>query len=152
MFPECIEELKQSVKYKGPRTIVTHTRKVPHEKMPAVYNTFHCLLHPVDHESFSLTVAEALSSGVPVVVPSCGAPKEFIGMGGVPVNVSQFVYDEDFARQLAHGLIQVEEKQESYAVAARRQAISVLDIRIATSKYLQLLGISNQVSELVHVS
>lgn len=68
---------------------------VPYVEMPQLYNQADILLFPTAREGLPLAVAEAMSSGLPVVATNCSSLPELVvdGKGGYlcePGNVSEF--------------------------------------------------------------
>jgi len=140
MTPECKDEYEREMRDPRLRAITTYIPWVDQNDLPAVYRRMHCLFHPVDYEGFGIVVAEALACGVPVVVPSHGAPKEYVPPhGGVVVETEQFTYDEEFSERMAGGITKVREKWSEFSMGARETAQRNLSIVGAVDAYLDFM-------------
>lgn len=95
LFPRILDALDPHIDFiyaSGLRTTdrtIPHPRaenagSVPHRDMPALYNTADILLFPTFREGLSLTVGEAMASGLPVVASNCSSlPEQVVdGEGG----------------------------------------------------------------------
>jgi glycosyltransferase involved in cell wall biosynthesis len=142
MDSDCAQEYARATR--DPR-VASRTRYVPWiqaDSLPPYYHQMHCLFHPVDHESCSNVVIEALACGVPVVIPAHGAPQEFLlPRGGIAVATRQFSYDDEFCRRMADAVSKIREDWRSFAVGARAMALQNLDIRRRVADYLDFLGL-----------
>jgi glycosyltransferase involved in cell wall biosynthesis len=58
-------------------------RRIPSDRMPDVYASSDLLVHTSPYEGFGNVVAEAMSSGKPVVIADRGGPTEYVGAGGL---------------------------------------------------------------------
>jgi glycosyltransferase involved in cell wall biosynthesis/tetratricopeptide (TPR) repeat protein len=54
-------------------------RTLSDEELPGLYAACHCLAHPYRGEGFGLPIAEAMASGLPVIVTGHGAALDFCG-------------------------------------------------------------------------
>lgn len=70
------EKVKQLAAGGGP-PIVYIDRELPDEALPGLYTACHCLVHPFRGEGYALPVAEAMASGLPVIVTGAGPVLEF---------------------------------------------------------------------------
>ena len=80
--------------------ILLDTDCVPAEIMPRLYATSNCFVLPFRGEGFGLPIAEAMASGLPVVVTDWGGPKDFVdGNVAYPIRVmGQAAPDDGFCR------------------------------------------------------
>jgi glycosyltransferase involved in cell wall biosynthesis len=142
MTSECREEFDKAVRDPKLASRITYVPWVEAQKLPDYYRRMHCLFHPVDYEGFGIVVAEALSCGIPVVVPAHGAPKEFVtAEAGIAVETRQFHYDEDYCSRMADAVSRIRAGQEKYSRGARLCAERVLTIERKVEEYLTFMGL-----------
>ena len=55
--------------------------EVGDDQVPGLYAACDCLVQPYRGEGYGLPIAEAMASGLPVVVPDAGAARDFVGPG-----------------------------------------------------------------------
>jgi glycosyltransferase involved in cell wall biosynthesis len=58
--------------------VIMDSRQLPFENMPEIYHSAHCFLFPSYSEGFGLTLAEAMSTGMPCVYTPWGGVNDFI--------------------------------------------------------------------------
>lgn len=89
-------------------------------ELAAAYASMDVFVHPGEHETFCQAVQEAMASGVPVIAPDAGGPRDLVApyRTGLLLAVSEF---ESALPAAAEHLIA---ERARYSVAARR---SVLD-------------------------
>ena len=85
-----LEPLRRHAAKHGLERAVVFTGYVPEREKGDYYNLADVLLFPSSMEGFGLTVAEAMSCGLPVVVSNCGSLPELVvdGEGGFIVEPS----------------------------------------------------------------
>lgn len=88
--------LRRQARTLGIDARVLFTGRVTEEDKPHIYNLADVFVSPSSLEGFGFSVAEAMSSGLPVVVPRQGALPELVGDGPgrivcEPGSVSEFV-------------------------------------------------------------
>jgi glycosyltransferase involved in cell wall biosynthesis len=143
MNAECRKEYEMTMLDPAMRKRTEYVPWVKYEELPNYYRRMHCLFHPRCGEPYGIVVAEAISCGVPVVVPAYGGPKEIIGnIGGIALEVGRWVYDDNFNIKMASAVTQIRENWHEYTLGARRQAIEGLGIEDTVDKYISFLGIS----------
>jgi glycogen(starch) synthase len=71
-------ELETEVARRGLGDAVQLHGAVPAQRARELLAAADLLVHPADHETFGMTVAEALAAQVPVLVTRCGGPEEIL--------------------------------------------------------------------------
>lgn len=142
MTPECDKIYKEFMENPILRERTEYVEWVTAEKLPNLYQRMHCLFHPVDYEGCGIVCAEALSCGVPVVVPGHGAPQEYVlPDGGLAVETTQYIYDVDFCSKMAEAIVMIRKDWERFSIGAIRMAYQKLSIKKTVEKYLMLMGL-----------
>ncbi len=72
-------EIKKYIHKKRLNRITTTIKKIPFEKMPAVYRLATIYVHTCSREPFGLAILEAMGAGLPVIVPDKGGACEIAG-------------------------------------------------------------------------
>lgn len=89
-------------------------------QLAAAYASMDVFVHPGEHETFCQTVQEALASGVPVIAPDAGGPRDLVAplRTGLLLPVSRFEAELDGA--VDHLLA----SRPHYSAAARRSVLT----------------------------
>jgi glycosyltransferase involved in cell wall biosynthesis len=142
MSKVCKEFFMETMKDKEAALKTTYQPWVNHANLVIWYRQMHCLFHPVDYEGCGIVIGEALSCGVPVVVPAHGAPKEYmLPDAGVTVDTLQYQYDDEFCRRMTDGINKVRENRPYFSMRARQSAVENLSIEKTMNSYLDFMGL-----------
>ena len=76
-------------------------------------------VHPGEHETFCQTVQEALASGVPVIAPDAGGPRDLV----TPFRTGLLLPVDKFETLLAQSVDHLLAERPRYAQAARRSVL-----------------------------
>lgn len=89
------------------------------QHLAAAYASMDVFVHPGEHETFCQTVQEALASGVPVVAPDAGGPRDLV----VPFRTGLLHPVENFESLLGQSIDHLLAERPRYAHAARRSVL-----------------------------
>lgn len=90
------------------------------EELVAAYASMDVFVHPGEHETFGQTVQEALASGLPVIAPDAGGPRDLVA----PCRTGLLLPVDEFEVRLPAAVAHLLDERPRYSLAARR---SVLD-------------------------
>lgn len=88
-------------------------------QLAAAYASMDVFVHPGEHETFCQTVQEALASGLPVVAPDAGGPRDLVA----PMHTGVLLPVAEFERRLPAAVRHLLAERPRYSVAARRSVI-----------------------------
>jgi phosphatidylinositol alpha 1,6-mannosyltransferase len=90
------------------------------EELAKAYASMDVFVHAGEHETFCQVVQEALASGLPVIAPDAGGPRDLV----TPWRTGLLLGVKEFEAQLPNAVAHLLEDRQRYSVAARR---SILD-------------------------
>lgn len=99
---------------------------------PAIFRRAHVLLHTKYNDPCPGLVVEAMACGLPVVYSRSGGLPELVGEEagvGVPAELSWERDHPPDAQALADAVLQVADRRQQYAAAARQRAVERFDLR-----------------------
>ena len=77
------------------------------------------VVHPGEHETFCQAVQEAMASGLPVVAPNAGGPRDLVA----PYRTGLLLDVDEFHTKLAESVDHLLAERQRYSVAARRSVL-----------------------------
>lgn len=88
-------------------------------ELSTAYASMDVFVHPGEHETFCQAVQEAMASGLPVVAPDAGGPRDLVARGrtGLLLGV------DEFTAQLPGAVAHLIAERPRYSVAARRSVL-----------------------------
>jgi phosphatidylinositol alpha 1,6-mannosyltransferase len=89
-------------------------------ELATAYASMDVFVHPGEHETFCQAVQEAMASGLPVIAPDAGGPRDLVA----PMHTGLLLPVSEFAARLPQAVDHLIAERPRYSVAARR---SVLD-------------------------
>ena len=114
-------ELKELSKSLGVYQNIVFTGRIPHSEISNYYNMLDVLVNISEYESFGVSVVEAMSCGIPVVVTNLGGLKEVVKDDSVGLKVN--VADVDATIAVIERLINDKELYNKISVNARKHVI-----------------------------
>jgi len=109
-------------------------KHVPWGKMPEIYASCDVYVHTSPNEGFGMAVAEAMSTGKPVVVADRGGPMEFVGQGGLRFKSRE--HDDLFEK--VQDLLVDEKRRKAMGRLGRKIASTELGWDKAAENYVRL--------------
>ncbi len=108
-------------------------------ELAAAYASMDVFVHPGEHETFCQAVQEAMASGLPVVAPDAGGPRDLV----TPMHTGMLLPVTDFESSLIPAVDHLLSQRARYSVAARRSVLgrtwpAVCDQLVV--HYLEVLG------------
>jgi phosphatidylinositol alpha 1,6-mannosyltransferase len=88
-------------------------------ELSAAYASMDVFVHPGEHETFCQAVQEAMASGLPVVAPDAGGPRDLV----VPYRTGLLLPVNDFEARLTESVDHLIDERQRYSVAARRSVL-----------------------------
>lgn len=88
-------------------------------ELAAAYASMDVFVHPGEHETFCQAVQEAMASGLPVVAPDAGGPRDLV----TPMQTGLLLPVDEFEQRLDAAVDHLIAERGRYAVAARRSVL-----------------------------
>lgn len=89
------------------------------EELAAAYASMDVFVHPGEHETFCQVVQEALASGLPVIAPDAGGPRDLV----TPCRTGLLLPVDEFEARLPAAVSDLIQDRPRYALAARRSVL-----------------------------
>lgn len=88
--------------------------------LATAYASMDVFVHPGEHETFCQAVQEAMASGLPVIAPDAGGPRDLV----TPMHTGLLLPVPDFEAKLNAAADHLLAERQRYSVAARRSVLS----------------------------
>jgi phosphatidylinositol alpha 1,6-mannosyltransferase len=89
------------------------------DELAAAYASMDVFVHPGEHETFCQVVQEALASGLPVIAPDAGGPRDLV----TPCRTGLLLPVNEFEARLQGAVAHLIQERHRYAPAARRSVL-----------------------------
>jgi phosphatidylinositol alpha 1,6-mannosyltransferase len=89
------------------------------DELAAAYASMDVFVHPGEHETFCQVVQEALASGLPVIAPDAGGPRDLV----TPWRTGLLLAVNEFESRLPDAVAHLTSERPRYALAARRSVV-----------------------------
>ena len=89
------------------------------EQLAAAYASMDVFVHPGEHETFCQAVQEAMASGLPVIAPDAGGPRDLVA----PMHTGLLLPVAAFEDRLSTSVDHLLAERQRYSVAARRSVL-----------------------------
>jgi phosphatidylinositol alpha 1,6-mannosyltransferase len=89
-------------------------------ELAAAYASMDVFVHAGEHETFCQTVQEAMASGVPVIAPNAGGPRDLV----TPMHTGLLLGVDEFEAKLPGAVDHLLAERQRYSLAARRSVLS----------------------------
>ena len=89
------------------------------EQLAAAYASMDVFVHPGEHETFCQAVQEAMASGLPVIAPDAGGPRDLVA----PMHTGLLLPVAEFEDRLSTSVDHLLAERQRYSVAARRSVL-----------------------------
>ncbi|WP_082691205.1 glycosyltransferase family 1 protein [Mycobacterium sp. GA-1199] len=87
--------------------------------LAAAYASMDVFVHPGEHETFCQTVQEAMASGLPVIAPDAGGPRDLVA----PYRTGLLLAVDEFEARLPESVEHLVAERQRYSIAARRSVL-----------------------------
>jgi phosphatidylinositol alpha 1,6-mannosyltransferase len=89
------------------------------EQLATAYASMDVFVHPGEHETFCQAVQEAMASGLPVIAPDAGGPRDLVA----PMHTGLLLPVAEFEDRLSTSVDHLLTERQRYSVAARRSVL-----------------------------
>ncbi|ORB74793.1 glycosyltransferase family 4 protein [Mycobacterium scrofulaceum] len=89
------------------------------DELASAYASMDVFVHPGEHETFCQVVQEALASGLPVIAPDAGGPRDLV----TPWRTGLLLGVDEFEAKLPAAVTHLIDQRQRYALAARRSVL-----------------------------
>jgi phosphatidylinositol alpha 1,6-mannosyltransferase len=89
------------------------------KELSAAYASMDVFIHPGEHETFCQAVQEAMASGLPVIAPDAGGPRDLVA----PMHTGLLLAVSEFESRLPTSVDHLLAERQRYSVAARRSVL-----------------------------
>ena len=89
-------------------------------ELAAAYASMDVFVHPGEHETFCQAVQEAMASGLPVVAPNAGGPRDLV----TPMHTGLLLGVDEFTERLPGAVDHLLAERARYSAAARRSVLT----------------------------
>jgi phosphatidylinositol alpha 1,6-mannosyltransferase len=89
------------------------------ERLATAYASMDVFVHPGEHETFCQAVQEAMASGLPVIAPDAGGPRDLVA----PYRTGLLLPVDEFEARLPESVAHLIAERQRYSVAARRSVL-----------------------------
>ena len=89
------------------------------EQLATAYASMDVFVHPGEHETFCQAVQEAMASGLPVIAPDAGGPRDLVA----PYRTGLLLPVDEFEAKLPESVDHLIAERQRYSIAARRSVL-----------------------------
>ncbi|MDX1883360.1 glycosyltransferase family 1 protein [Mycolicibacterium sp. 120270] len=89
------------------------------DQLAAAYASMDVFVHPGEHETFGQAVQEAMASGLPVIAPDAGGPRDLVA----PMHTGLLLPVDEFTGRLSSSVDHLLAERQRYSLATRRSVL-----------------------------
>ncbi|KUH99448.1 glycosyltransferase family 1 protein [Mycobacterium sp. IS-3022] len=89
-------------------------------ELARAYASMDVFVHPGEHETFCQAVQEAMASGLPVIAPNAGGPRDLVA----PYRTGLLLAVDEFEARLSQSVDHLISERQRYSPAARRSVLN----------------------------
>jgi len=90
------------------------------EPLATAFASMDVFVHPGEHETFCQAVQEAMASGLPVIAPNAGGPRDLVA----PYRTGLLLEVDEFEAKLGESVDHLIAERHRYSLAARRSVLA----------------------------